>query len=254
MWKRTAALLLGLLLPSVGLAAPPTAPNPPREKLVLLSDGKKHYIALIPGSFNDDSLLYGDGKRFYSVPIRGGSAVDTVQFNILFVDPRFYLQGRQQSEVTLQDKKYAVTCGSSTTALTPVEDKEAKALLAAATFVNSPRTRKAYALARSNDGVYYFVDQGRTPETEKNFRLFIGPKGRLKLQQMTNIVSDSEGDVFSTKTGSMRLVLGKKPPVWEQSGKQKQLLPVPIEENLAMIYTDLGVYRGEIMGTPCDDL
>jgi len=33
-----------------------------------------------------------------------------------------------------------------------------------------------------------------------------------------------------------------------------RLLAVPIEENWALIYNELGVYLGERRGTPCDDL
>ena len=30
--------------------------------------------------------------------------------------------------------------------------------------------------------------------------------------------------------------------------------PVPVEDNAVMIYSDLGVYAGENLGTPCDDM
>jgi len=30
---------------------------------------------------------------------------------------------------------------------------------------------------------YYYVDRGATPETEKSFRLFVGPHGAMKLQR-----------------------------------------------------------------------
>ena len=29
---------------------------------------------------------------------------------------------------------------------------------------------------------------------------------------------------------------------------------LPIDDNAVMIYTDLGVYTGQPLGTPCDDL
>jgi hypothetical protein len=256
-------LALGALcLPAVAAEkAPLLSPN--RDKLVLLTDGKSHYVALVPFERDANSLFYGDGKRFFAVPIQGGGAQGRERFNVTFSDPRYYIQFTQKSDLSMQGGKYTVTCGQSETALTVVPDAQAKPLLAAATFEPTPRKWQAYALARNSAGIYYYVDHSyidrraegaEAKQASRNFRLFIGPKGNLKLQKMTNIVSDSEGDVFSTKTGSMRLVIGKKEPTWIEKGKTKSLLPVPIDENLPMIYTELGVYAGERLGTPCDDL
>lgn len=260
----TSVALLGLGL-SVGPAQAdkPSSLSPARDKMVLLTDGKSHYIAVIPFERGTDTFFYGDGKRFYSVAIQGGGAQGRERFNVVFSDPRYYIQFTQKSDLTMKDGKYSVTCGSTETVLTVVPEAQAKPLLAAAQFEPTLRKWQAYALARNSAGVYYYVDHNyidrRAADADaktggRNFRLFIGPKGNLKLQKMTNIVSDSEGDVFSTKTGSMRLVIGKKEPSWIEKGKPKALLPVPIDENLPMIYTELGVYAGERLGTPCDDL
>ena len=84
-------------------------------------------------------------------------------------------------------------------------------------------------LARDNDGRYFYVDKGNTAETEKNFRLFVGPKGGMKLQKMTNAVADTEGEIFTTKTGSLRYVTDRKnPPVWIQGKKKTTLTVVPM--------------------------
>jgi hypothetical protein len=76
----------------------------------------------------------------------------------------------------------------------------------------------------------------------------------MKPQKLTNIVSDSEGDIFATKTGSLRVVLDKHESLWTQGKKQQKLILLPIEDNAIMIYSDLGVYTGQPLGTPCDDL
>ena len=65
--------------------------------------------------------------------------------------------------------------------------------------VANPHQREPHALLRDDRGVYYFVDRGRTEGAEKNFRLWVGPKGAMVLQKMTNVVSDSAGDIVSTK-------------------------------------------------------
>jgi hypothetical protein len=69
---------------------------------------------------------------------------------------------------------------------------------------------------------------------------------------MTNVVSDSAGDAFATKSGELKLVLGKKEASWVQANKAKNLILLPIEDNAQLIYSDLGVYSGQPLGTPCD--
>jgi hypothetical protein len=245
--------LLGVLLPLASAAAPSDL-APARDKLLLLTDGKSHYVAVQPFDSVDNPLFYGDGKRFFAVPYQSRSSNGTQSFSFVFVDPRHFRSFHFDTEVQLRDGKYSVRCSSHETPMTVVEPAAAKALLAAATFEPSPRKWQAYALARDPSGVYYYVDHGRTPETSKHFRLFVGPKGNLKQQKMTNVVSDSEGDIFATKTGSMRLILDKKESSWMASKKTTPLRLVPVEDNLGVIYNELGVYTGERMGTPCDDL
>ena len=128
------------------------------------------------------------------------------------------------------------------------------ALVDGAKFYKPRWKHQAYALARDNTGKYYYVDRVREPEGNKNFRLFAGPKGAMKLQKMTNVVSDSEGDIFATKTGELRLILDKHESLWMQDKKKTKLVFLGPTDNHIMIYTDLGVYTGEPLGTPCDDL
>jgi hypothetical protein len=100
----------------------------------------------------------------------------------------------------------------------------------------------------------FFVDRLREPENNKAFRLFVGPRGSLKLTKMTNVVSDSQGYIFSTKKGELRLVLDLKHPVWVAGKTETALVRLPRDENRVLTYTDLGVYTGQRLGTPCDDL
>ena len=43
---------------------------------------------------------------------------------------------------------------------------------------------------------------------------------------------------------------------WAEKKKDLKLTLVPVDfnKNVAMIYNELGVYTGERLGTPCDDL
>ena len=127
-------------------------------------------------------------------------------------------------------------------------------MVKAATFYGARWKYRAYALARDTSGRYYYVDRPREPEGSLAFRLFVGPRGNMKPQKMTNVVSDSEGDIFATKTGSLRLILDKHETTWVQGKRKTPLVTLPLDQNAALIYTDLGPYTGQRLGTPCDDL
>jgi hypothetical protein len=231
-----------------------------RDTMTLCTDGKSHYVG-IAKDLEGSPLFYGDGKKLFHL-----AEQNRMLSPEWFFEPRFFnkknndnfrgLDWRIYSHVDYdaEKKSCAVTCGERTTDLKIVPPDEAKALLSKATFYSSPIERMPYALARDAKAVYYYIDRGATPATEKSFRLFRGPKGGLKLQKMTDVASDSEGEIFATKTGSLRLILDKKQSSWVQGEKATSLTLIPVAENYQMIYNDLGVYTGVRLGTPCDDL
>jgi hypothetical protein len=266
MLKR-ALVLMGLFAMSAPALAEKAAPEPDepldlaadKPKLKLVTDGKNHYVAVVPFGDMDAPLLYsGDGgKNFYQQRVfGGGSSGDGKKpddnFDKVYWDPR--ANAPYQASFGYREQKYEVLCQERKTRLEPVADADAAKLLGAAKFWKPRWKHQAYALARDNTGKYFFVDRAREPEGNKSFRLFAGNKGSLKQQKMTNVVSDSEGDIFATKTGSLRLILNKGESLWEASGKKQKLVLLAIEDNHVLIYTDLGVYTGLPLGTPCDDL
>jgi hypothetical protein len=243
------------------------------EKTAVCTDGKSHYVVIAPHDRQSTQLYYGDGKTFYRVPLP-----PWVLSGANFFEPRFFAKTKNSSFRGLDMRLFAsvdfdatkatcsASCGERKTDLTILADDAKKALLVGkATFEPPLHKRAPHHLARDNDGRYFYVDKGNTPETEKNFRLFVGPKGAMKLQKMTNAVADTEGEIFTTKSGSLRYVTDRKnPPVWIQGKKKSVLTVVPIEgtdektgepiNNYQLIYNDLGVYLGEKLGNPCDDL
>lgn len=232
-----------------------------RAKMNVCTDGKSHYVVLAPHEGQARSMYYGDGKRL--VQVRMPSSLVAGGW---FLDPRFYnktlndnfrgvdLRMYSAVEFDAEKKTCEVRCGERTVALQILPADKAQSLLTGATFLPTQRQHEPYAVARDDFGTYYFVDHGTTPQTEKKFRLFVGPRGNMKQQQMTNVVSDSEGDIFATKTGSLRLILGRSESSWVESEKPRRLTLLPLEKNLGVVYNDLGVYAGEKLGTPCDDL
>jgi hypothetical protein len=244
-------------------ASPAPADTPPAEELIdvsankaklkVLSDGKSHYVAIEPFGSSFEGFFYSsDGKTFYQQRVSGGGSSGTESFDKIFWDPR--RQQPYQGSISFRDKKYDVQCEERHSELKELPAADATKLVDAAKFYKSRWKRMAYALARDNTGKYYYVDKLREPENNKNFRLWVGPKGAMKAQKMTNVVSDSAGDIFATKTGELRLVLNKNESLWQESEKKVKLISLPIDDNHQMIYSELGVYTGEKLGTPCDDL
>jgi hypothetical protein len=250
------AVALALLV-RLSLGAEPT-PDPldisaVRDKLVVLDDGQAHYIALIP--FGDsiwDHLYWSpDGKEFYQQRVFGGGSSGTESFSRNFWEPR--VRRSSGGSFWLREGAYTLSCGERDTKFKPLDPSRASAVLSAATF-RPPRWKfRAYALARDDAGTYYYVDR-RREEGSMEFRLYSGPRGSMKPLKMVNVVSDSEGDIFSTRTGELRLVLDKKQSAWVEKGKRRDLKSLPVEDNVALIYAELGVYAGQPLGTPCDVL
>jgi hypothetical protein len=238
-------------------AAPPDAPAVDvagvKDKLEILTDGKQHYVALIP--FDDGGwthVYYGDGKTFHALRVIGSGATGRESFDLTFWEPR--VKARYQASLEFRGGKYGVQCDTRKTELTALPRAEAAALIAGATF-RAPLWRfRAFALARDDRGTYYYVDRQREPEDSLSFRLYAGPRGAVKPLKMVNVVSDSEGQIFSTKTGDLRLVLDRHEAAWVKGKARTTLVPLPIEDNAALIYGDLGAYTGQRLGTPCDDL
>jgi hypothetical protein len=241
-------------------AAAPQEPAEPtldisevKDKLQVFTDGKQHFIVVEPWDPNYKHLYYGDGKRFYSQRSPSGGREGHEAWDRTFWEPR--VPALWQGGVGMRKgENPQVQCGKRKTELKPVEGEERTKLLDEAKFYQPLWKYRAYALARDDKGVYYYVDRPREPENSKAFRLFAGPRGNLKPLKMTNVVSDSQGDIFSTKKGELRLILDKKQSKWVAGKKETELVSLPIQDNHIMIYTDLGVYAGQRLGTPCDDM
>ena len=224
-----------------------------RERMIVLGDGQGHYLVhFAPVPEFDERLYYGDGKTFSVVPSRSWSW-DTGQqtYKIHFDDPRF---GSRGTEFRFVKGKYSVQCGDQVTELQYPKGPTIKKILAKAKFARSPFDWKPHTLARNDDGEYFYVDRGRWDDNTKRYRVFKGFKGDLKKQKLKNIVNDSEGEIFSTEAGQLRLIQNRTEYWWVAGERKQQLTIVPPEKNIGLIYNDLGVYSGVRFGTPCDDL
>lgn len=230
------------------------------ETAVCVNDDASKYVVWAPEGAQEPGVLYGDGKTFtrarHSEKMLDG----------WFLEPRFYnkqysnnfrgLNMRSHSKVDVKKKSGSceLACGTQKATFKLLTGKQARDIAANLTVAEDVHPYEPYALARDRRGTYYYVDRSTKPGLEKAFRLYVGKKGNLKLQKMRDIVSDSQGEIFASKTGELRLILDKEEAAWIRRKRKSALTLVPIRDNLQMIYNELGVYDGQSLGTPCDDI
>jgi len=271
----TCAALLAPAAFAKGKAAPPPAAAAPADdpadvldvkdiaaKLVVVTDGKGHFLAAaaeVTDPAVQGRVFYSpDGKTFWEQRIQGYGSNGPGLYSITFWEPR--VRDGWKRSYDHNGDGYAVQCDDRVTKLSALPAAESKAMVAGAVFKKPRWKTMAYALARDDAGRYFYVDKPREPRDSKAFRVFMGQKNALKPLKMVNVVSDSEGDIFATKSGELRLLIPKdgaddaRVPVWIKGKKKVSLTWVPVEDNGNLIYTDLGVYTGQPLGTPCDDL
>lgn len=235
------------------LAADPEKMDVAEKKgsMRVFTGGKNRYVVVVQDKDRvmPEMAFYGDGKTFYRLRTPGGGG-DKSSWSMSLWEPRGEW-GR--SGLIHRDGALKVECMERKTELTELKADEARPLVEGAQFLSYRWQRQPYLLARDDKGMYYFVDMQRDVPGKKDMKLYIGPRGKLKVQQMTNIVSDSMGDIFSTKTGELRLVANADQMKWVAGKAEEKLTRVPVEDNAVLIYTDLGVYERMPLGTPCDD-
>jgi hypothetical protein len=230
------------------------------DRTSVCTDGKRYVAVQAPGE-RAERLYAGTGGTLVEVREAPWGVPGS-----MFLDPRFVNTTANPSfrgsdmrvfsslEVDRAKQACELRCGTRKVALQLLGPDPAKALLLAAKVEANPQAYAPHALLRDDTGRYYFIDKGLRRDNERSFRVFIGTKGKLAQQKLTNLVADSEGEVFSTKTGELRLVVDRADgSTWIQSGKKRSLRSVPVHENLPLIYNELGIYQGMKLGTPCDE-
>jgi hypothetical protein len=229
------------------------------QTAVCADKDKKHAVLVGPTETPFGGLAYGDGQKFYRVPVPaglgGGWFFDPRQRNEKHNDNfRGYdLRVYSYVEPDLEHGTCKLTCGTRETELRLLPAEEKTALLTRATYEPSPHGREPYALARDKQANYYYVDHGATAESAKDFRLYRGRRGGLRQLPMRDVVSDSEGEIFESAGGKLRLFLGRAEAEWVEQGKTRNLQRLPLAENFGLVYNELGVYMAQRLGVPCDD-
>jgi len=156
-----------------------------------------------------------------------------------------------------KDGSYHKSCGDKDdTGLTELSGDKARAVLDKAAFLSMGMIRVPHLLARDDSGVYYYVDRIAKVYGGKGYRVFVGRKGAMKPMPLVDVASDSAGDVFSTKSGDLRLVRNnedsKQKMTWVKGEKRTDLVFLDTDVNAVVIFKDLGLYG--FLGTLCDDI
>lgn len=234
-----------------------------KEKMQLFKDADGGIYVVFNERDKDRRVFYGTGrdKILYDQLLEGGGGRDGDAWHVSVAAPRASYPfmgaiGRRK------DDTYFRSCGGGAeikdVELTQIAGDKAKEILDKWKFVTTSMIRKPYLIARDDRGVYYYVDVLRPVYGGSGHRVFVGKKGALKRMALTDVTSDSAGDVFSTKTGDLRLVKtiadGKDKPTaqWIRGEKKSELIYLDIYMNQPLIFRDLGLYK--IPGTICGNI
>jgi hypothetical protein len=224
-----------------------------RDQLIVLRDAQGGTYVVLPGS--DSRAWYGGAKTLYEqVVLTRTSNGETGEWSLGAWAPRIatlqpgVLQRRD-------DGTFEKFCGEKQVGLTQLTGDKAKQVLDKSTFMSTALTRRPHILGRDDAGIYYYVDVIRDQYGGKGYRVFVGKKGAMKELPLSDIASDTAGEVFATKTGDLRFVHnsedGKNTATWVHGEKRTPLIMLDTDANSAVIFKDLGVYT--FTGTICDD-
>jgi len=259
-------LAVGFVLALAATAVADPAPKavdikPFKDKLVILKDAEGGWYAVTNEKGGEPRIFYGTSpKTFHEALYEGSRSRDGDGWSVSVQAPRteFPFMGHIERK---KDGGYRATCGDKKTIeLTEVTGDKAKEILDKSSFMTTQMVRKPYLIARDDRGVYYYVDVIRDIYGGGGHRVFVGKRGALKQLPLTDIASDSAGDVFATKTGDLRLVRTfdkenskeKFTAQWIRGEKTNELIYLDIYMNQPLIWRDLGVYK--VFGTICGNI
>ena len=253
---------LSLVLALTATAAADPAPKPvdikaQKAKATVLSDAQGGVYVVFRG--DEPKVFYGpNAKTVYEQTIVGSSSDGDGGWDFSTWAPRVVDEPHLGSVTHKKDGTYEKTCrDQDKMVLTELSGDKAKAVVDKAAFVTSGIIRVPHLLARDDSGVYYYVDRIAKQYGGKGYRVFVGKKGAMKPMPLTDVASDSAGEVFSTKSGDLRLVRQsgdnkKDTMTWVKGEKRNELVFLDTDTNSAVIFKDLGIYT--FLGTICDNI
>ncbi len=233
--------------------------NPNKEPVIVLADANgATYVVVGDTPSTKKMVFYGTGKLLYEqITVGGGRNGDS--WSISTWSPRIP-EIRPGGIMKRKDGTYFRSCaGLDDAVLTEVTGDKAKAILDKSKFLSPGLVRRPHLLARDDMGIYYYVDKLAERHGGKAYRVFVGKRGSMKQVPLVDIAMDSAGQVFSTKTGDLRLVdtfdreTGtKKSSTWVKGSKRTELFILDLDVNSPIIFKELGIYK--LVGGICDNV
>lgn len=253
--------VIGALAVLASTAAAEPAPKPVdikalKPQAVVLQDAQGGTYVVFRG--DDAKVFFGpSAKTLYEQYIVSSSSDGEGGWDYGTWAPRVAEGAHLGSLERKKDGTFQKTChGKDDLGLTELSGDKAKAILDKSAFVTSGIIRVPHLLARDDSGVYYYVDRISKIYGGKGYRVFVGRKGALKQLPLTDVASDSAGEVFSTKSGDLRLVRNsdnnKQTMTWVKGEKRSELVFLETDLNSVVIFKDLGLYT--FLGTLCDNV
>ncbi len=240
---------------------------------VFKDDFGSYYVSPKPNTMKSEAdnqwVFYGDAKGMYQQVIVGSSIGSGGDYEWVIWSPR--VKGLANANLTL-DRKVGMSVACEwkdrhyvKKTLTELAPDATKAFLAKTPFYPRLWKRSAHFLARDDDGVYYYVDRLSDEAGGNGFKVYVGMKGQAKEMPLTNIASDSAGEIFATKGGDLKIVTAagkddvrdadqakEAKAFFKKGGKKTELTVLPLMDNRYLIYRELGIYGR--LGVVCDDL
>jgi len=254
-----AVLCTGLAATSFGApkepAPVPVAYNPDKLDVIVLKDASGNLYVVVDPMGQKRDVFFGKGKTLHQQQRVLRSAEGT-SWTLAVWTPRVaeFRSGYIKRE---ENGTFIKSCwGADDAVLTELTGDKAQAVLDKSQFLSPLATRGGFMLARDDAGVYYYVDKYTDRYGGKGYRVWVGRKGAMKQLALTDVADDSAGQVFSTKTGQLRLVVGTsergKDVTWVKGVNRTPLVYLEVGDNGPLVYRDLGIYRA--LGTICDNV
>ena len=254
--------LLGVLAGLTAAAAADPVPKPVdikarKAQAIVLADAQGGTYVVFR-DHDDPKVFYGPSARtVYEQVIIGSSSDGEGRWEFNTWAPRVAEGSHLGSIEHKKDGSYEKSCrGKDDMGLTELSGEKARAVLDKAAFLTMGIVHVPHLLARDDSGVYYYVDRIAKVYGGKGYRVFVGKKGAMKPMPLTDVASDSAGDVFSTRSGDLRLVRNsednKEKMTWVKGEKRTELVFLDTDVNSAVIFKDLGIYT--FLGTLCDNV
>ena len=235
--------------------------KPIKDKLIVLADAQGGiYVAYWDPDHKASTVFFGAAKtKTLYQQVLVGASQNGDAWDLDTWAPR--LKDMHPAAVRhLDNGTYQRYCSSEDDAgLTQLTGDKAKAVLDGYQFLSSPIVHIPHLLARDDSGVYYYVDTIAKQYGGNGYRVFVGKRGALKQVPLTDVATDSGGEVFSTKSGDLRIVsdassadVPKMRVTFIRGDKRSDLVYLDLDVNSRLIFKDLGIY--DFIGTLCDNV